>query len=247
MSQRVACLHRADAILMQPMSAAPSPSETSPPVRPRGLRILLPIAVILVILGGATALLVGGTSKPALPGQASAAKLASYQGLVLSPLVPAPPLSTIHNYDGAPFNLADERGKAVFVTFLYAHCPDVCPLIAAKLHSAYANMAPAMRGRVAIVVVSVDPHGDSAGAVAAFVRQHELTGEARYLIGSASQLGAVWEDWKVGSQKDTSNPSLVNHSALVYGVSASSKLTTIYPANLEPSQIVHDVPGLLAG
>jgi protein SCO1/2 len=208
--------------------------------------MILPIAVILAILGGATALLLGGSSKPALPGKASAAKVGTYQGLALDPRVPAPALDTLRNYNGASFNLAAERGKAVFVTFLYAHCPDVCPLIASNLHNAYAKMTPAMRARVAIVAVSVDPHGDTAGTVAAFVRQHQLTDEARYLIGPARALVAVWEAWRVGSQRDTSSPALVNHSALIYGVSASGKLTTIYAANFEPGQIIHDVPGLLA-
>ena len=210
------------------------------------MRLLLPIIVLLVIVGGATALLAGGKSKPALPGSANAAKLSSYEGLALNPRLPAPPLDTLRNYDGSSFDLAATRGKAVFVTFLYAHCPDVCPLIASNLHNAYARMSPAMRARVAIVAVSVDPRGDTAGAVAAFVREHGLAGEARYLIGSAAQLAPVWEAWKVGSQADVSNPGLVNHSALVYGISASGKLTTIYAANFEPKQIVHDVPPLLA-
>ena len=227
------------------MSATPSSPDASRPARPPGLRVILPILVILVILGGATALLVGGSSKPALPGKASAAKLGTFEGLALNPRLPAPALSTLRNYDGTSFNLSSERGKAVFVTFLYSHCPDVCPLIASNLHNAYSRMTPAMRSRVAIVAVSVDPHGDTARTVAAFVRQHELTGEARYLIGSAKQLGPVWEAWKVGSEKDSSNPALVNHSALIYGVSASGKLTTIYSANFEPSQIIHDVPALL--
>lgn len=225
-----------------PMSASPTSSE---PPRPLGLRVLLPIAVILAILAGATALLVGGTSKPTLPGKASAAKAGTYDGLALTPLRPAPALDTLRNYDGTQFDLAAERGRAVFVTFLYAHCPDVCPLIASNLHNAYAKMAPAMRRKVAIVAVSVDPHGDTAGTVAAFVRQHELTGEARYLIGSAGPLARVWEAWKVGSQADSSNPGLVNHSALIYGISASGKLTTIYPAGFQPREIIHDVPGLL--
>jgi protein SCO1/2 len=228
------------------MSATPSPSETSRPARSLGIRVVLPIAVILAILGGATALLLGGTSKPALPGQASTAKAGTYQGLVLNPRLAAPALSTLHNYDGTSFSLAAERGNAVFVTFLYAHCPDVCPLIASNLHNAYVKMSPGMRRHVAIVAVSVDPHGDTPGTVAAFVRQHELTGEARYLIGAPRQLGAVWEAWKVGSQRDSSNPGLVSHSALIYGVSASGKLTTIYPADFEPSQIIHDVPALLS-
>jgi protein SCO1/2 len=208
--------------------------------------MLLPLGAIVAILAAVTALLVGGASKPALPGNANAAKHSSFEGLVLSPRLPAPALDTLRNYDGASFNLAADRGKAVFVTFLYAHCPDVCPLIASNLHRAYARMSPAMRKRVAIVAVSVDPHGDTAGAVAAFVREHQLTGEADYLIGSTRSLPPVWEAWKVGSQQDASNPGLVNHSALIYGISATGKLTTIYAANFEPKNIVHDVPGLLA-
>lgn len=228
------------------MSASPSPSDASNPARELGLKLVLPLAVILLILGGVTLLLVGGGGKTALPGNAATAKVGTFQGLELSPRQPAPPLATLRNYDGSSFDLASERGKAVFVTFLYSHCPDVCPLIASNLHNAYAAMPAAMRRRVAIVAVSVDPHGDTAGTVAAFVHAHELTGEARYLIGSAAPLAAVWEAWKVGSQRDTSNPGLVNHSALVYGISARGKLTTIYAANFEPRSLVHDVTPLLA-
>jgi len=232
------------------MSASPATTDATTDAetaaqRP-GLRLALPVATILAILAGVTLLLVGGTSKPALPGNATTAKAAGFDGLALSPVRPAPPLNTLHNYDGASFGLAADRGKAVFVTFLYAHCPDVCPLIASNLHNAYAAMAPALRHRVAIVAVSVDPHGDTAGTVAAFLHEHELTDEASYLIGSASKLVPVWKAWKVGSEQDVSRPDLVNHSALVYGISASGKLTTIYAANFAPRELVHDASALLA-
>jgi protein SCO1 len=226
--------------------AAPDDGSDRPSARLPLPRLALPIIVVLLIAGGVTALLAGGSSKPALPGNASAAKLSSFDGLTLSPRIPAPPLDTLRNYDGAAFNLGGDRGKVVLVTFLYSHCPDVCPLIASNLHNTYERMTPKMRQRVAIVAVSVDPHGDSAGAVGAFVRAHLLSGEADYLIGTTKTLPPVWEAWKVGSQADTSRPDLVNHTALVYGISASGKLTTIYSANFEPGQIVHDVPGLLA-
>jgi protein SCO1 len=209
-------------------------------------KLALPVIVILAILGGATVLLLGGTSKQALPGNAAAGKTARFDGSTLSPVLPAPPLNTLRNYNGASFDLAAARGKAVFVTFLYTHCPDVCPLIASNLHNAYASMTPALRRRVAIVAVSVDPRGDTAGTASAFVRRHELTGEASYLLGSASQLVPVWRAWNVGSEQDVSRPDLVNHSALIYGVSAAGKLTTIYAANFSPGEIVHDASVLLA-
>jgi protein SCO1/2 len=211
-----------------------------------GLRLALPMIVILVVAIGVTLLLTQGSSKPALPGNAATTKTPIFEGVALSPPQPAPQLNTLRNYDGAKFNLAAERGKAVFVTFLYAHCPDVCPLIASNLHNAYAAMAPKQRQSIAIVSVSVDPHGDTAGTVAAFVKQHQLTHEASYLIGTAPQLGPVWEAWKVGSQRDSSNPALINHSALIYGIGASGKIDTIYPSNFEPRELIHDIPPLLS-
>jgi protein SCO1/2 len=232
-----------DTRLVRPLSAT---TETSAPRSGSGLKLALPAVVIFVVLAGVTLLLVGGSSRQALPGNAAASKTARFDGATLSPILPAPPLSTLRNYDGTSFNLAAQRGKAVFVTFLYANCPDVCPLIAANLHNAYSTMTPALRRRVAIVAVSVDPHGDTAGTVRAFVERHELTGEASYLIGPATQLVPVWKTWNVGSQQDVSRPDLVNHSALVYGVSASGQLTTIYPANFTPREVVHDASVLLA-
>ncbi|MEA2214907.1 MAG: hypothetical protein QOK19_468 [Solirubrobacteraceae bacterium] len=227
------------------MEAGQPNPEATDPTRPGWLKLLLPVVVILAILGIATLLLAGGSSKPALPGNAGTAKLSSFAGSTLAPPQPAPALTALRNYDGESFNLAADRGKAVFVTFLYAHCPDICPLIAANLHNAYAQMAPAQRARVDIVAVSVDPHGDTAGTVAAFMRAHQLAGEGKYLIGSSKQLVPVWKAWNVGSEKDVSRPDLVNHSALIYGISASGRIFTIYPSNFAPEQIIHDVKPLL--
>lgn len=50
----------------------------------------------------------------------------------------------------------------------------------------------------------------------------------------------------MGSTREVGHPSLVAHSALVYGINASGKLTTVYPASFAPSQIAHDVPKLAA-
>jgi cytochrome oxidase Cu insertion factor (SCO1/SenC/PrrC family) len=48
----------------------------------------------------------------------------------------------------------------------------------------------------------------------------------------------------VGSQREAGRPDLVAHSALVYGVSASGRMTTVYPSSFEPGDLVHDVPKL---
>jgi len=228
------------------MNASDSPGEAQAEPAGTRLKLALPIAVIAVIVGGATLLLTGGSSKQKLPGNAGTATSAAFAGATLEPPQTAPALNTLHNYDGSSFSLASQRGKAVFVTFLYSHCPDVCPLIASKLHYAYASLPSAQRAQVGLVAVSVDPHGDSAAAVAAFVHKHQLRGEARYLIGSAQRLVPVWKAWNVGSEADTSRPDLVNHSALVYGIGANGRIYTVYAANFTPGQVIHDVKPLLA-
>ena len=137
------------------------------------------------------------------------------------------------------------RGKAVLVTFIYTHCPDVCPLIVSHLHAAQDELGPE-RQKLQIIAVSVDPRGDTPKTVAAFLKAHQMTGRMRYLIGSRSQLERVWRAWFITSKTDPKKPDLVAHSALVYGISGSGKITTLYPASFATQQIVHDVPLLAA-
>jgi len=200
--------------------------------------------VLLAVVGVFGVLIASGPGKAQLPGGANSARTTGLDGLLLKPLRPAPALSTLRNYQGQPVNLANYRGKAVFVTFLYTHCPDVCPLIASQLHNAVHELGARARD-VQLIAVSVDPRGDKPPAVASFLRKHELTGEMQYLIGSAKQLAPVWSAWGVGSSQDVGNPEFVNHTAIVYGISASGKLMTIYAATFTPAEIVHDVPVLL--
>jgi len=209
------------------------------------LRMLLPALTILAVAGIAALVLLGGSSKPALPNGASQAPAGSgYFGTLALPSKQAPPIA-LRNYLGQPVTLAEYRGRAVLVTFLYANCPDVCPLIASNLRVAL-NQLGARAGRVQVIAVSVDPRGDTPSAVARFLASHEMVGRMQYLIGSAPALAKTWAAWSVGSTRDVGQPNLVSHSALVYGVSASGRLTTIYPATFEPAQIVHDVPLLAA-
>jgi protein SCO1/2 len=212
----------------------------------RPWRRALPLLVLLlVVVAGASFLLAGGSSRSVLPDGARQAPAAGgFEGTLALPAKPAPELA-LRNYLGQRVTLSSYRGKAVLVTFLYANCPDVCPLIAANLRVAL-NLLNGRAADVQAIAVSVDPRGDTPAAVAAFLRAHGMTGRMQYLIGSASELARTWAAWSVGSKRDLGQPGLVSHDALVYGIGASGRLTTIYPATFEPSEIAHDVPGLLA-
>ena len=98
-----------------------------------------------------------------------------------------------------------------------------------------------------VVAVSVDPQGDTPASVRAFIAAHQMTGRMRYLIGSFKQLAPVWKAWGVVVQASPeTREASVGHSAFVYGITGSGKPVVLYPPNLEPAWIVHDVP-ILAG
>jgi protein SCO1/2 len=206
-------------------------------------RMALPLLVIVVIAGG-FALLFQHTSHNSQPlaGNVTSAKSASFLGNELSPPKQAPSLA-LQNYLGQHVNLAQYHGKALLVTFLYTHCPDVCPLITANLRVAQNLMGAKTAAKTQIVAVSVDPHGDTPQTVAAFLKVHEMTGRMQYLIGSPKELGQTWQKWGVGSEKDASQPEFINHSALVYGITASGVLKTVYiGSSFKPSEVAHDAP-----
>jgi protein SCO1/2 len=208
-------------------------------------RLILPLAVLLALVAALSILLLGGSSKPTLPdGAQQTASGSGYSGLLALPSKPAPAIN-LKNYLGVPVTLSQYRGEAVLVTFLYTNCPDICPLITSNLRVAIRQLGAQAR-KAQIIAVSVDPRGDTPAAVATFLRAHEMLGRMQYLIGSAPELARTWKAWSVGSSREAGQPNLVAHSALIYGISASGRITTLYPASFEPAQIVHDVPRLAA-
>ncbi len=162
-----------------------------------------------------------------------------FQGLVIKPQKAAPALA-LRNYTGAPVNLDSYRGKAVLVTFVYTHCPDVCPLIVSNLAAAQRQLG-ARASHVQIIAVTVDPKNDTAGAVRKFLVERGAAGRMDYLIGTRRQLAPVWKAWgvavTVNKYEDTEA-----HSALVFGVNPQGKIAVVYSSAFTPAQIVHDVP-----
>jgi protein SCO1 len=205
--------------------------------RRRAVPVIVAVAVAVSVTAAGCGTSTTTTSDPG--GSASP----SFDGATANPAKPVPPLK-LSNYLGQPVNISDYRGKAVLVLFIYDHCPDTCPLMVSNLHAAQNEMSASERKQAQIIAVSVDPKGDTPKTVAAFLKDHQMTGRMQYLIGSRPQLENVWSDWNIAAKSDPSrkNPDAVEHSALIYGISGSGKITTLYPSNFKPQEIVHDVP-----
>jgi len=131
------------------------------------------------------------------------------------------------------------RGRPYAVTFLYTHCPDICPTIAQDLSEAMAEAPGA-----AVVAVSVDPRGDTAAAVRSFASAHRLPRGFRYAIGDRRALAPVWRAYFVSSQ--LGDPRTSTHTAVVWLVDARGRLRGMYPAGapIAPADVAHDLRAL---
>ena len=203
-----------------------------------GVAIAVAIALAIAGCGASSSSGATSTSKSSSSTIASAQSAGLVGGLVLNPPGAAPALA-LRNYDGTPVSLAALRGKAVFVTFVYTHCPNVCPLIVSGLAAASRALGPEA-AKARFIAVTIDPKRDTPKVVKTFLTTRGALGRVDYLLGTRSELEPVWKAWHVtielGSEKS------LTHSAIVYGISGSGQLKIVYPSNFSPGQIVHDAP-----
>jgi protein SCO1 len=166
----------------------------------------------------------------------------SFEGGELTPPRPTTDF-TLRDQSGAEVSLAAQRGKLVLLTFLYTHCPDVCPLIAQNLNQGLRMLGPA-RDDVRVLAVSVDPEGDTPGSVRRFAKAHHLLPQFHYLRGSRTELTKIWKDYGVAAVAN--DPELVDHTAYTMLIDRSGKGRVIYDSQATAKDVVHDVRLLLA-
>lgn len=168
----------------------------------------------------------------------------AFEGGIVSPRRPAPPLR-LKDVDGRLVDLSSLKGGPVLVTFVYARCPDVCPLIMQNLRRVRNEAGPLGR-QMRVIAVSVDPEGDTPAVVRNFLESQRLRPFVRYLVGTREELEPVWDDWQIKRNVPRDSPELLEHSALIYGITASGELATAYPVNFPSEAVTRDL-ALLAG
>jgi protein SCO1/2 len=147
----------------------------------------------------------------------------------------------LRDQNGRMVRLSAQRGRVVLLTFLYTHCPDVCPLTAAYLDRG-ARGFPAVR----VLAVSVDPRGDTRAAVGRFVRSHHLGAEFHFLTGSRDALRAVWSAYGVTSTSKADGRTVTSHTLYTLLIDQNGRDRVVYDATAKPNDIAHDLRLLLS-
>ena len=140
--------------------------------------------------------------------------------------------------------LSAQRGRFVLLTFLYTSCPDVCPLIASNLDAAVRALPPEQRLQVQVIAVSVDPRRDTRPVVRAYVREHHLLPQFRFLIGSRAELQPIWQAYNV--LVDKRNDQVISHSTFVLLLDRSGKPRLYYSSQVRAVDVLHDLLQLMS-
>ncbi|MFL5927903.1 MAG: SCO family protein [Gaiellaceae bacterium] len=193
------------------------------------MRRVFPLAALLLVAAGC------GSSRPALV-EAPTQDASRFAGTELVPPHRADALS-LRDAAGRHYTLSARKGRYVLVTFLYTHCPDVCPLIASNLNTVLRTSGP--RGNVDVLAVSVDPKRDTPAAVRAYARRMHLQPRFHYLIGTRRELQRVWAAWHVTAQDKAAG--VVNHIVYTALVDPRGRERLIYDAQVTAQQVLHDL------
>jgi len=147
---------------------------------------------------------------------------------------------TLHDQDGKAVSLHAQRGKAVLLTFLYTHCPDVCPITAQNLNQALRLLPNGQRSDVRVLAVSVDPRRDTRAAVRHFVRTHQLLPQFRYLTGTFNQLVKPWRFYNITSIREAKSGN-INHTLYTILIDRTGKARVVYDATAQSTDVAHDL------
>jgi protein SCO1/2 len=179
------------------------------------------------------------------PATSTAASGNEFQAPLQIQTQPAPAIDLKDVY-GKRFDLKSVRGKGVAVTFVYAHCPDVCPLMLGALQATHKRLGADAKHFVNLAV-SVDPKGDTPAFVKGYLKERHL-GSIHYLVGTRKQLLPIWKAWNVASNGDPAHPEAIQHSSLIYLVDTRGRLRLLYPAQpLDAKGLLHDARLLARG
>lgn len=146
------------------------------------------------------------------------------------------------NQHGDTVSLGLYQGRAVVVTFAFAHCQTVCPLIVHSALAARDRIGETDPERTPVVlVVTLDPWRDTPSRLPAMAKQWGMSGDAFVLSGDPEHVERTLNAWRVPRVRNEQTGDL-SHPSLVYVIGPGGRINYLVPGRAE--QIIAAVKGL---
>jgi len=111
---------------------------------------------------------------------------------------PAPDFNLIDQYNNS-VNMSQFKGKIVIITFVYTHCPDVCPAVTFQMKKIAEELGSDFGESVVFLTMTVDPERDTPERLHTFASNYNaswqfITSDAQYPVGA---MASVWHDYGI--------------------------------------------------
>ncbi len=111
---------------------------------------------------------------------------------------PAPDFELIDQF-GNLVNMSQFEGKIVLITFLYTHCPDVCPAVTYQMNKLSEELGDDYNASVVFLSVTVDPERDTPARLASWTSDRNVSWP--FLTSTAdspvAHMSSVWQDYGI--------------------------------------------------
>lgn len=135
---------------------------------------------------------------------------------------------TLTSHTGESVSLSQFKGKVVLVNFGYTSCPDICPMVLARL-TQLERLLGEQAEQMQVLFISFDPERDSQQQLNSYLQYFSpnfigLTGSDGELAAVAKQFGAIY----VKQESDSASGPLFSHSDFIYLLDKEGKVRGLF-------------------
>lgn len=154
---------------------------------------------------------------------------------------------------GGPFSLVDHNGQARsdlsyldrfrLVYFGFTFCPDICPTELTKMGRVLEGLEEnGLIGRLAPMMISVDPWRDTVGQIRQYV--HQFHPKIIGLTGTPEQVMEACKSYRIYASKppdDGEEDYLVDHSVFMFLMDTEGHYVAHYGPDKDEDYILEDI------
>ncbi len=125
------------------------------------------------------------------------------------------------NQNESKFGLKDLKGKKSVLTFAFANCDSICPLVVKNCVEAVREFE---EKDFQLVIVTLDPWRDSPSRLRAAIKMWEATDNTHFLSGEVKQVEEVLKSFNVAYDRNEKT-GFISHPGLVYVVNEDGRIS----------------------
>ena len=141
--------------------------------------------------------------------------------------------------------LSDFKGKLLLLNFGYTSCPDICPMVVARMTQVVRRLGDDA-AQVQGLFVTFDPARDTVDRLQEYLHYFNpsfvgFSGSTEQITAAAKQFGVIY----MPRQEQSAAGLLYSHSDFIYLLDRQGRVRALYATDTPLQKIVDDIRSLL--